>query len=334
MNNHATLLSGIAPSGRLTLGNYLGAIRNWVNRQDQYQCLFPLVDLHAITVRQDRQTFAERCRDFVALYLACGVDPEKSTVFVQSHVSQHCELAWILQCYTQIGELNRMTQFKDRTRNNTDANAGTNAGLFSYPVLMAADILLYQTSLVPVGADQQQHLELARDIATRFNGLYGPIFVLPEAYIPKVGARVMSLQNPGRKMSKSDKSDANVVALLDPPTVIARKIRRSVTDSGTEIVIRADKPGVANLLRILAAVTDVPTAALEDQYRGFGYGRLKTDVADAVVALVQPIQQRFADVRSDTGALADLLAEGAARAREIARATLTEVHTALDLIPK
>jgi tryptophanyl-tRNA synthetase len=324
------LLSGIAPSGRLTLGNYLGAIRNWVSHQDQYECYFPLVDLHAITVRQDPVTFAERCRDFAALYIACGVNPVDNVVFVQSHVSAHCELAWILQCYTQVGELNRMTQFKDKSRRST---SDINAGLFGYPVLMAADILLYKANLVPVGDDQRQHLELARDIAGRFNGIHGPIFPLPEAYIPRAGARIMSLQDPTKKMSKSDASDANIVALLDSKEAIVRKVKRCVTDSGSEIVVRDDKPGVSNLLNILSATTDVPTPLLEEQYRSLGYGRLKTDVADAVVALVEPIQVRFTEVRSDNRVLDDLLASGAAKAQQKARPTLTEVHGAVGLIP-
>jgi tryptophanyl-tRNA synthetase len=331
MNEDQTLLSGIAPSGRLTLGNYLGAIRNWVAHQDQYRCLFPLVDLHAITVRQDPETFADRCRDFVALYLACGVDPEESIVFAQSHVSEHCELAWILQCYTQVGELNRMTQFKDKSRRN---KADVNAGLFSYPVLMAADLLLYKATLVPVGEDQRQHLELTRDIAGRFNGLYGPIFPLPEAYIPDAGARIMSLQDPGKKMSKSDDVDANVVTLLDPPDAIARKIKRCVTDSGRDIVADPDKPGVSNLLNILSATTDVSIAALENRYRGQGYGQLKADVADAVIALIEPIQARFGEIRSNAGELDAVLASGADKAREAARTTLADVSDALGLIPR
>ena len=326
-----TLLSGIAPSGHLTLGNYLGAIRNWVDNQALCQCFFPLVDLHAITVRQEPDTFAERCRDFVALYLACGVDPNVSAVFIQSHVAEHSELAWIFQCYTQLGELNRMTQFKDKSRRNKQ---DINAGLFGYPVLMAADIALYRSTLVPVGEDQRQHLELTRDIIVRFNGLYGSVFPLPQAYIPESGARIMSLQDPTKKMSKSDAVGANVVNLLDSPDVIARKIRRSVTDSGSEIVVRKDKPGVSNLLHILAAITDTPTASLEDQYRGQGYGRLKADVADAVISLVEPIQARYTQVRSNTGDLDDLLTTGAAEARVTARSTLAAVHNALGLIPK
>lgn len=326
-----TLLSGIAPSGRLTLGNYLGAIRNWVDHQDLYRCFFPLVDLHAITVRQDPETFANRCRDFVALYLACGVDPDASTVFIQSHVAEHCELSWILQCHTQVGELNRMTQFKDKSRRNKQ---DVNAGLFGYPVLMAADIALYRPTLVPVGEDQRQHLELTRDVVGRFNGLYGPILPLPEAFIPATGARIMSLQDPTKKMSKSDEVDGNVITLLDSPDVILRKIRRSVTDSGSEIIVREDKPGVSNLLNILSAITNTPTVLLEHQFRNQGYGRLKTEVADAVIALVEPIQTRFVELRSNTGAMEDLLAAGAMKARATARETLADVHKALGLIPK
>lgn len=317
----------------MTLGNYLGAIKNWVAHQHRHQCFFPLVDLHAITVRQDPATFADRCRDFVALYLACGVNPADSAVFAQSHVSEHCELAWILQCYTQVGELNRMTQFKNKSRRS---EGDTNAGLFSYPALMAADILLYKASFVPVGEDQLQHLELTRDIAVRFNGRHGPLFPLPEAYVPETGARIMGLQDPHSKMSKSDPVDANIITLLDPPHVIARKIKRCVTDSGREIIVREDKPGVSNLLKILAlaAITDVPAASLEVRYRGQGYGRLKTDVTDAVIALVEPIQARFAEIRSHPTELDGVLAAGAAKARATAGRTLAEVHRAVGLISK
>ncbi len=331
MDKTQTLVSGIAPSGRLTLGNYLGAIRNWVERQDEYRCFFPLVDLHAITVRQDPATFADRCRDFLALYLACGVSPDESVVFVQSHVSEHCELAWILQCYTQVGELNRMTQFKDKSRRN---KGDINAGLFSYPSLMAADIVLYKATLVPVGEDQRQHLELTRDVAGRFNGVYGDVFPLPEAYIPEAGARIMSMQNPTKKMSKSDDVDANIITLLDEPAKITKKIKRCVTDSGSEIVVRDDKPGVSNLLNILSATTGQTIAALESEYQGQGYGRLKADVADAVVAFVEPVQEQFKVIRADVGALDARLAEGAAKARETAQATLAEVLDVLGFIPK
>ena len=326
-----TLLSGVAPSGRLTLGNYLGAILNWVSNQSKYSCYFPLVDLHAITVRQDPDTFSRICRDFVALYLACGIDPNKSVVFVQSHVPQHCELSWILQCYTQVGELNRMTQFKDKGQRQKH---NVNSGLFGYPVLMAADILLYKAHMVPVGEDQRQHLELTRDIATRFNGIYGEIFELPEAYIPTVGARVMSLQDPTKKMSKSDDTDSNVIALLDPIDRIARKIKRCVTDSGNEIVVREDKPGVSNLLNVLSAVTGDTIDALEARYEGQGYGILKADVADAVIELIKPIQTRYQEIRSDLTELDSLLRRGSERARDSAEQTLSEVRNAIGLIPR
>ena len=325
------LFSGIAPSGRLTLGNYLGAIKHWVARQGEDDCLFALVDLHAMTQRQDQATFADRCRDFVALYLAAGIDPARSTVFIQSHVAAHCELAWILSCHTPLGELNRMTQFKDKRRQH---GTNVNAGLHGYPVLMAADILLYRATRVPVGADQRQHLELTRDIAARFNARFGPTFPLPDALIPATGARIMSLNDPTKKMSKSDTVDANVIALLDDPAVIARKIRRAVTDSGADIVQRDDKPGVSNLLNILAAVSDEPIPSLEDRFRGLGYGALKSAVADAVIALVEPIQQRYAEVRSNPTALDDLLHAGAARARRRADATLAAVYATIGFIPR
>jgi len=325
-----TLLSGIAPSGRLTLGNYLGAIRSWVAHQDYFECYFPLVDLHAITVRQDPATFADRCRDFIALYLACGIDPDRSAIFVQSHVAEHCELAWILLCQTGLGELDRMTQFKEkRGRDGADVNAG----LFTYPVLMAADILLYRVSRVPVGDDQRQHLELTRDLAGRFNHRYGPVFTIPEAFVPETGARIMALQDPTRKMSKSDPAEANVVALLDPPAVIARKLKRAVTDSGSDIVARPGKPGVTNLLNILAATTGEAICALEERYGGLGYGRFKQDVADAVIARLEPVQQRYAQIRADVRELDDVLARGAERARQRARPTLTSVRERLGLIP-
>ena len=258
-----TILSGIAPSGRLTLGNYLGAIRNWVELQQQYDCYYVLVDLHAITVGQDVGTFADRCLDFIAQYIACGVDPEQNAIFVQSHVPEHAELAWILNCYSHMGELNRMTQFKDKSQRHDE---NINAGLFTYPVLMAADILLYQATHVPVGHDQIQHLEFTRDVGQRFNNRYGSIFTIPERLIPDVGARIMSLQDPSKKMSKSDVNEGNVVFLLDEPSRIARKIRRAVTDSGSEILHRVKKPGVSNLLNIASAITGEPIEALEEGY--------------------------------------------------------------------
>ncbi|MGB1579922.1 MAG: tryptophan--tRNA ligase [Nevskiales bacterium] len=297
------------PSGSLTLGNYIGALRNWVKMQSDYDCLFTLVDLHAITVRQDPAELRERCYEFLCLYLACGIDPQQSDIFVQSHVPQHSQLAWILNCYTQVGELNRMTQFKDKSLKHAE---NINAGLHNYPVLMAADILLYGTDKVPVGNDQKQHLEITRDIAMRFNNLYAPedkpIFTVPDPMIPEVGARIMSLQDPTAKMSKSDDVESNVIRLLDEPKKVAKKIKRSVTDSDTEIRFDPDnKPGVSNLLSILAAVTDQSIAQLEVDYQGKMYGALKTDTADAVVAFLEPIQARYAAYQSDRPALAAIL---------------------------
>ena len=255
-----TLFSGIQPSGRLTIANFVGAIRNWVQLQDDYDCLFSLVDLHAITVRQDPEQLRERCRQFLCLYIACGLDPERNVMFMQSHVPAHSQLAWVLNCYTYTGELNRMTQFKDKSGKHAD---NVNAGLYDYPVLMAADILLYGTQLVPVGNDQKQHLELTRNIAQRFNSIYGEVFTVPEPHIPKVGARVMNLQDPTVKMSKSDTVPANYIALLDDPEQVRKKLKRAVTDSGSEVRYSEDKPGVSNLMSIFSAVTGKDLNAIE-----------------------------------------------------------------------
>ncbi len=330
MSGQPTILSGIAPSGELTLGNYLGAIRNWVAMQDDYDCYYVLVDLHAITVRQDPATFASRCLDFIALYIACGIDPAKSSIFIQSHVPQHSELAWVLNCYTQMGELNRMTQFKDKSKSHSE---NINAGLFTYPALMAADILLYQATAVPVGDDQKQHLELTRDVAGRFNGLYGDVFTVPEPFIPTVGARVMSLQDPTKKMSKSDTTETNIVGLLEEPKRILRKIKRAVTDSDNEIRFGADKPGVSNLLSISSAVTGESIDTLVANYAGKGYGALKVDVAEQVVALLEPVQERYREIRQDQALLDTILAEGAAKAQARAQDTLDKVYNALGFVP-
>jgi tryptophanyl-tRNA synthetase len=326
-----TVLSGIAPSGKLTLGNYVGVMRNWVKMQHEFDCYYVLVDLHAITVRQDPADFSQRSLDFIAQYIACGIDPDESTIFVQSHVPEHSELAWILSCYTQMGELSRMTQYKDKSQRNEQ---NINAGLFSYPVLMAADILLYQATHVPVGDDQKQHLELTRDIAQRFNNLYGPVFTIPDPLIPTVGARIMSLQDPVRKMSKSDPNESNSISLLDEPARIVRKIKRCVTDSGHEILVRDDKPGISNLLNIYSAIAGESIDALEARYRGKGYGQLKTDVADAVVALLEPVQERYREIRGDTDLMQRILTAGAERARHRARLTLDKVTDALGFIPR
>lgn len=330
------VLSGIQPSGNLTLGNYIGALRNWVKLQADYDCLFTLVDLHAITVRQDPAELRERCYQFLCLYLACGIDPQQSDIFVQSHVPQHSQLAWVLNCYTQIGDLNRMTQFKDKSQKHAE---NINAGLHNYPVLMAADILLYGTDKVPVGNDQKQHLEMARDTAIRFNNLYAsedkPIFTVPEPFIPDVGARIMSLQDPTAKMSKSDDVESNVIRLLDEPKKVAKKIKRSVTDSETEIRFDPEnKPGVSNLLSILAAVTDQSIERLVADYEGKMYGALKTDTADAVVAFLEPIQARYAEYQADRAGLAAILKKGAQGARERAQPMLDRVYDTLGFLPQ
>lgn len=323
------LLSGIQPSGALTLGNYIGAIRQWVDLQHRYDCLFLLVDLHAITVRQDPAELRRRCREFLSLYIACGIDPDANLLCVQSQISGHAQLAWILNCYTMAGELNRMTQFKDKSRQHAD---NINAGLYSYPVLMAADILLYNTALVPVGDDQKQHLELARDIAQRFNGVHGDIFTVPEPFIPPLGARVMGLQTPEAKMSKSDENSGNSIYLLDEPALITRKIKRAVTDSGSEVRAAADKPGVSNLLAIFSAVSGRAVAELEAEYGDSGYGRFKTDLAEAVVAFMQPLQTRYQQLQADPAYLDGLIAQGTQRARQRADAMLQRVHSALGFL--
>lgn len=329
------VLSGIQPSGRLTLGNYLGAIKNWLPLSAQYDCYYMLVDLHAITVRQEPALLRERCYEFLSLYIACGLDPANNTLFVQSHVPAHARLAWVLNCYTQMGELNRMTQFKDKSAKHAD---NINAGLFDYPVLMAADILLYQAAQVPVGDDQKQHLELTRDIAVRFNNLHGsaehPVFTVPEPMIPPVGARIMGLQTPTAKMSKSDDAETNAIYLLDAPDVIVRKIKRAVTDSEASVRAGADKPGVSNLMSILSACSGESFAAIEARFAGGGYGPFKQAVADAVVAVLEPMQARYRDVRADAPGLQRVLREGAERASHTADATLKHVHDVLGFIPQ
>lgn len=330
-NTRPTVLSGIQPSGRLTLGNYLGAIKNWLPLSATYDCHYMLVDLHAITVRQDPATLRERCYEFLALYIACGLDPKDNVLFVQSHVPAHSQLGWILNCYTQFGELGRMTQFKDKSAKHAD---NINAGLFGYPVLMAADILLYDAAQVPVGDDQKQHLELTRDIANRFNNIYGQVFTVPEPMIPPVGARIMGLQDPTAKMSKSDDAETNALYLLDTPDVIVRKIKRAVTDM--DGVVRFDiaaKPGVSNLLAILAATTGKTVAALEAEFEGKQYGAFKGAVADAVVDCLKPVQAKYAELREDRDGLRAVLKDGAERASRRANATLARVHEALGLIP-
>lgn len=327
-----TIFSGIQPSGILTLGNYIGALRNWVSLQDsgEYDCIYCVVDLHALTVRQDPAALRRRCAETLALFIACGLDPEKNVMYCQSHVPAHSELSWLLGCFTYMGELQRMTQFKDKSQKHAD---NINAGLLTYPVLMAADILLYQSDLVPIGADQKQHLELARDIAIRMNNLYGDLFTVPDGYFGKAGTRVMSLVNPTRKMSKSDEPNS-YIAILDKPEEIRRKFRRAVTDSDGEIrVDRENKPGVTNLLDILSAVTGEGAQQIADRLSGKGYGALKDEVAEAVIAELAPVQARYSEILADKAYLEGVMQSGAERASRIAAKTMRKVHKKLGLAP-
>ncbi|TWX48112.1 tryptophan--tRNA ligase [Colwellia hornerae] len=328
------VLSGCQPSGDLTIGNYLGALKQWVSMQDSHECYYMLVDQHAITVRPNPADLRKATLDGLALYLACGVDPEKSTIFIQSHVPEHAQLSWVLNCYTQMGELNRMTQYKDKSQKS---EANMNSGLFTYPVLMAADILLYNADRVPVGEDQKQHLELARDIATRFNNLHGDTFTVPDPYIPEFGARVMSLLEPTKKMSKSDTNPGNFIGLLEDPKKISKKIKRAMTDSDEEANIYfniEEKPGVSNLLSLLSCCTGETVEQLVPQYKDKMYGHLKGDVANAVVALLEPIQQRYHQIREDQAYLDSVMKAGAEKASARASKILAKVYDAVGFIPR
>ncbi|WP_241646637.1 tryptophan--tRNA ligase [Rosenbergiella metrosideri] len=328
------VFSGAQPSGELSIGNYMGALRQWVQMQDDYHCIYCIVDQHAITVRQDATALRKATLDTLALYLACGIDPEKSTIFVQSHVPEHAQLSWVLNCYTYFGELSRMTQFKDKSSRYAE---NINAGLFDYPVLMAADILLYQTQQVPVGEDQKQHLELSRDIAQRFNAIYGDIFKVPEPFIPKSGARVMSLLEPTKKMSKSDDNRNNVIGLLEEPKAVVKKIKRAVTDSDEPPVVRYDvknKPGVSNLLDILSGVTGQSITELESAFEGQMYGHLKGAVAEAVSGMLTDLQARYHHFRNDEVLLNQIMKEGAEKASAQAKQTLDKVYEAIGFVAR
>ena len=316
------IFSGIQPSGTITLGNYLGALKNWVALQDEYTCIYALVDLHAITVRQDPAALRRNTLEAYALLLACGIDPKKSLFFIQSHVPTHAELAWVLNCYTQFGELSRMTQFKDKSAKHPD---DVNAGLFTYPSLMAADILLYQTDLVPVGVDQKQHIELTRNVAERFNGLYGPTFKIPDGYIPELGAKIMSLQDPTKKMSKSDENANASIALLDRPEDILRKFKRAVTDSEASVRYAPGKDGVNNLMGIYSCVTGRTNEQIEAEFAGKGYGDFKTAVGEAVVEHLRPIREKFEDYIKNKDYLEQYYTEGAEKAYAISMRTLRKV---------
>lgn len=331
MSEKKRILSGIQPSGALTLGNYVGALRNWVTLQktDEYECFFMLADLHTITVRQIPKDFRKNAMDLLALFIACGIDPEKSPVFFQSHVPAHLQLSWVLTCNTYMGELSRMTQFKDKAKKHA---TNINAGLFTYPSLMAADILLYQADLVPVGHDQMQHLELTRDLANRFNNAYSETFKVPEAYIPKVGARIMSLQDPTQKMSKSDTNENGYILLLDPIDQVIKKIKRAVTDSGSEVKRGDGKAGVENLMSIYSAVTGMSMDEIESAFVGKGYGEFKTAVAEAVAETLRPIQERYLDLMKNKDYLEKIYRDGAGKAAYIANKTVAKVYRKVGLI--
>ncbi len=336
MDNNTTakkvMLSGIQPSGDLHLGNYLGAVKNWAALADEFDCYYFMADLHTLTVRQNPKELRRRSTEQLAQYIACGLDPEKNTLFLQSHVHEHAELGWILNCYTMFGELSRMTQFKDKSAKNSE---NINGGLFTYPALMAADILLYQADFVPVGEDQKQHCELTRDIATRFNNLYGETFKVPEPYIPKVGARIMSLGAPQNKMSKSDPQGC--VFLLDKPEDIARKFKRAVTDSDTEYCVRYapdEKPGVANLMSIYSSVTGKSFEEIEREFDGKGYGAFKPAVGEAVIENLRPIREEAERIIADKAYLNSVYTEGAKKAQYIARKTLRKVYKKVGLVEK
>lgn len=322
-------LSLIQPSGTITLGNYLGAIRNWVKMQEEFNCVFALADLHTITVRQEPAQMRKNILDAYASIIACGIDVEKTLFFIQSHVTTHAQLAWILNCYTQFGELSRMTQFKDKSQKHAD---NINAGLFTYPALMAADILLYQADYVPVGADQVQHLELTRDIATRFNGLYGNVFKVPEAYVPKTGARVMSLQDPTRKMSKSDENVNGCVHLLDPPEVIMKKFKRAVTDSEAVVRYGEGKDGINNLIDIYGAVTGLNREQIEKDFEGKGYGDFKTAVGEAVVEALRPIKVEYEKLRADKAYLESCYRKADEIAQRVSQRTLSKAMKKIGFI--
>ncbi len=326
-----TIFSGIQPSGTLTIGNYLGALRNFVKLQEEYNTYYCVVDLHAITVRQDPTLLRKRCLELLALYIACGLDPEKNVMYFQSQVSAHAELGWMLTCVSYMGELSRMTQFKDKSAKQ-GGNIG--AGLLTYPTLMAADILLYNTDLVPIGSDQKQHLELTRDLAIRFNNTYGDTFTVPEAYIPPIGARIMSLQEPNKKMSKSDENVNAYISMADTKDVIIRKLRRAVTDSGSGIVYSQDKPGISNLIDIYAACREITPTQVEKEFAGCGYGEFKEAVGCAVAELLAPIQARQKELLADKAYLEGVFRSGAEKAAYVANRTLWKAQKRMGLAPR
>ncbi|QEK10896.1 tryptophan--tRNA ligase [Crassaminicella thermophila] len=331
MDDKKVILSGAQPSGKLTLGNYLGALKNWVALQDEYNCYYCIVDLHAITVPQEPKDLRRNSLEALAQYLACGLDPQKSTIFIQSHVTAHAELSWVLNSITYMGELNRMTQFKDKSKKS---EANLNAALFTYPVLMAADILLYQADLVPVGEDQKQHLELARNLAQRFNNRYSETFKVPDPYIPKVGARIMSLQEPTKKMSKSDENENAYISIVENPDAIIRKIKRAVTDSLGRIKYCDEQPGIKNLMMIYSKLSGKSIEEIEAMYEGKGYGEFKNDVAEVIVEGLRPIREKYEDLLKNKDYLETVYAQGADKAERVARKTLRKVYKKVGFIPR
>lgn len=323
------IFSGAQPTGSMTLGNYIGALQNWKQLEEEYQCFYSIVDLHSLTVKQDPETFRHTCLSFLAQYLASGLDTEKNVIFFQSHVREHTELAWFLNCYTYMGELSRMTQFKDKSEKHQE---NINAGLFTYPVLMAADILLYGAHLVPVGEDQRQHLELSRDIALRFNNIFGETFAVPDIYVGKQGARIMSLQEPSKKMSKSDENQNAVLYMLDEDDVIIKKLKKAVTDSYNEIIDRPEQPGVQNLLSIYSALTGENREKVVDSFEGKGYGALKMEVAEIIIETVKPFREKYRQYMENQDYMEKIYQTGANRARKAASATMEEVRKKIGLV--
>jgi tryptophanyl-tRNA synthetase len=330
--NRKRIFSGIKPTGDLTLGSYIGAIKNWIDLQQEYLCLYCIVDMHAITIRNDPDVLRRRSLEQLAQYIASGLDPDQNIIYLQSHVPQHAELSWILGCYSMLGELNRMTQFKDKVKKGSD---NLNAGIYTYPVLMAADILLFQSDLVPVGEDQKQHVELCRDIAIRFNHIYGDTFTVPEPFIPKVGARIKSLTDPLSKMSKSDDDPQGSVYLMDSPDLIIKKFKRAVTDMENRIAFDPEKqPGISNLMTIYSSATGKSFDEISDEFDGKGYGTFKTAVAESVIELLRPIREKSEELLADRAYLAEIYKKGASRASELADPTLKLVTEKIGFVPK
>jgi tryptophanyl-tRNA synthetase len=323
LDGKKSLFSGMQATGTLTLGNYLGALKNWVDFEDEYETFYCVVDMHSITVRQDPAELRKRARALLTLYIAAGLNPEKNCIYYQSHVSAHAELSWILNCFTYMGELSRMTQFKDKSAKHAD---NINSGLFTYPVLMAADILLFQSDIVPVGVDQKQHIEITRDIAERFNGIYGDVFTIPEPYLGKQGAKIMSLQEPEKKMSKSDENPNASIFLMDDPDSIIRKFKRAVTDSDNSIRYSDDKPGIKNLIDIYCIATGKNVAETEQEFAASGYGDFKLAVGEAVVQMLKPIQEEFARLEKDKSYIDGIIKANAEKANYYAGKTLRKVQ--------